>query len=384
MSTYEVGIIGGGVQGAAIAHHLGRAGVSAALFERATPASGPTGRSSAYCRAGYTNRFLARVALESMEILRDFSAHTGGGDAGFKETGALYLFPPETEGVDDLLSDLRGIGVPIERVTEEQLAAEHPEVANVRGPLAWEERTGYADPAGTTQGFVDDAARNGVDVRLRTPVVELAARGGGGASLTTAAGDVHECEKVVIAAGPWTAPLARQLGVELPLIVERHFVALFSWDDAPRLPYVLSDVDGGYYLMPEGPEQYALGSLLAEEEVDADDYAEEVTTEEALQIAESAIYRVPHLARTSFSGGWASLYDVSPDWQPVIGEIAPGVFVAAGTSGHGFKLAPVLGRHIAGLVTGGAYDRALDQFTHERFEQGREISAGFGAARIIG
>jgi glycine/D-amino acid oxidase-like deaminating enzyme len=75
---------------------------------------------------------------------------------------------------------------------------------------------------------------------------------------------------------------------------------------------------------------------------------------------------------------------VSPDWQPVIGEIADGVFVDAGTSGHGFKLAPALGRHVADLVTGAGADPGLGQFDPGRFAEDRGLDAGYGAARILG
>jgi glycine/D-amino acid oxidase-like deaminating enzyme len=68
----------------------------------------------------------------------------------------------------------------------------------------------------------------------------------------------------------------------------------------------------------------------------------------------------------------------------VIGEIAEGVVVDAGTSGHGFKLAPALGRHVADLVTGSTTDPGLEQFHPRRFEEHRELGAGFGDARILG
>jgi glycine/D-amino acid oxidase-like deaminating enzyme len=75
---------------------------------------------------------------------------------------------------------------------------------------------------------------------------------------------------------------------------------------------------------------------------------------------------------------------VSPDWQPVIGEIAEGVFVDAGTSGHGFKLAPALGRHVADLVTVAGADPGLAQFDPGRFAEDQGLVAGYGDARILG
>jgi glycine/D-amino acid oxidase-like deaminating enzyme len=100
-------------------------------------------------------------------------------------------------------------------------------------------------------------------------------------------------------------------------------------------------------------------------------------------MASAITERIPSLVLADARGGWASLYDVSPDWQPVIGEIAPGIFVDAGTSGHGFKLAPALGRYTAEMVCG-KIDPGLRQFEPGRFEADQLLAAGFGSARIIG
>lgn len=386
MSSYEVGIIGAGIHGASVAYHLGRVGVPTVILERDTPAAGPTGRSSAVCRAGYTNRFLARMAYESIEMFRHFAELTGGGDAGYRQTGMLYLYRPEdVVGLDALVADLRSIGIDVSIVDAEGLTAKHPQVVLENGGAAlWEASGGHADPAGTTRALFDDAARHGVDTRVRAAVVRIEGRRQGGAILSVADGTTVECERLLIAAGPWTAPLARQVGAELPLIVERHFVATFAWGKAPPVPYVIGDVAGGYYMKPEGAEQFGLGTLLAEDVVDPDAFQQAVGTEEALALAEPAVRRMPALASSAFVGGWASLYDVSPDWQPVIGEIADGIFISAGTSGHGFKLAPALARHVAGLVSGTEYDPSLQQFGPARFVNGGGLSAGFGEARILG
>jgi glycine/D-amino acid oxidase-like deaminating enzyme len=60
------------------------------------------------------------------------------------------------------------------------------------------------------------------------------------------------------------------------------------------------------------------------------------------------------------------------------------VFVDAGTSGHGFKLGPALGEHVADLVMGVEHDPGLDDFHPRRFDQARLLSAGYGDARILG
>src|ERR687892_342658 len=91
MDRFDVAVIGAGVHGVSAAYHLASRGVRTVVFEREAPALGPTGRSSGICRAYYTNPFLARMAWESIGMLRRFEEITGGHDAGFRETGFLFL-----------------------------------------------------------------------------------------------------------------------------------------------------------------------------------------------------------------------------------------------------------------------------------------------------
>ena len=385
MKSCEVGIIGAGIHGASVAYHLGRAGVDASVFEQWTPAAGPTGRSSAVCRAMYTNPFLARTARESIAMFENFEELTGG-DAGFERTGMLYLHRAcDSDGLGALVAGLSDAGVDARLVPPDLLRDAFPEIVTSEGAAAiWEETAGHADPAGTTSALIEHAARDGVVTYVRTRVVGISPQPRGGAILTTADGTRTDCRRVLIAAGPWTGRLVAQFDADLPLTVERHIVATFGWGAAPRLSYLIGDVEGGYYLKPEGRAQFGLGSLLPERNVDPDDFQEEVAPDEALALAVPAITRVPGLAAAEAAGGWASLYDVSPDWQPVIGELEDGIFVSAGTSGHGFKLAPALGRQISALLTGAEHDPALDEFSPRRFANGVELTAGFGAARILG
>lgn len=94
METFDVGIVGAGVHGASAAFHLASRGLSVVIFERWTPAGGPTGRSSAVCRAYYTNTFLAAAARDRMAMMARFQEITGV-DAGYRSTGMLFLHPPE-------------------------------------------------------------------------------------------------------------------------------------------------------------------------------------------------------------------------------------------------------------------------------------------------
>jgi len=379
-------VIGAGVHGSSVAFHLASAGVKVAVIERGAVASGPTGRSSAICRAYYTNHYLARVAKASLDMFRSYNELTGGRGCDFHAAGALYLHPvSDAQGLEEAAHYMNSIGTRVRVLTPAMLQDDFPLIdADGVGIAGWEEEAGYADPAATTVGLLGRAVELGATAKLHTRVLGLRARAGSGAHVSLAGDDELECERLLIAAGPWTKELALQLAEPLPLSVERHYVATIRWPDAREMPFVHADIASGYYCKPEGVDMYCLGPLTAEAETDPDQEVAGLDPEESHRMAALATRRVPRLKDAVSTGGWASLYDVSPDWMPVIGEIAPGVFVDAGTSGHGFKLAPALGADVAALVTGVGVDDGIRQFSPARFASGGSLPAGYGSARILG
>lgn len=386
MSDPRVAIIGAGIHGASAAYHLASMGARPVVFDSRGVASGPTGRSSAVCRAYYTNAFLARCARDSIEMMRNFADVTGGRDAGFRETGFLFLHPLEDRPrVEDSVAMLNAQGIEVAILDLGTVGERFPELDLTDvGIAAWEFHAGHADPVGTTRGLLERAAELGATVRLSTEVCGFRTLPAGGAELTTRNGEGAEFDRILIAAGPWTRATVRKLGADVPLTVERHFIASFGWAAAPRLTYGIGDIALGYYMRPEGRDLFIIGELGAADQVDPDAYDESITFDEIATQVGRAFARIPGLEAAESRGGWASVYDVSPDWQPVIGEIADGVFVDAGTSGHGFKLAPALGKHVADLVVGRKVDPGLAQFHPRRFQESHELMAGYGAARVIG
>ena len=384
MSSYEAGVIGAGIHGAAAAFHLASRGVRTVIFERDTPASGPTGRSSAICRAYYTNPFLARCARDSIEMFRRFE-EIAGVNAGFRQTGLLFLHPPkDEEKVRENSLRLGAMGIEVEVLTSAEIEERFPAFRlDGIGVGAWEVNAGYSDPAAATGGLFRRAMELGAEHRLSTEVSKIEPLESGGAVVVTGEGEPIPCERLLVAAGPWTRPLLQGIGIDLPLTVERHIVGVYRWGDADPVPGH-GDLVRGYYLRPEGSELFLLGSLLPAENVDPDAFQEWAGEDELESIAESAVQRVPSLEGASIHSGYASLYDVSPDWQPVIGEVAPGIFVDAGSSGHGYKIAPALGGHVADLVMGREADPGLADFHPDRFGTGKLLHAGYGRARILG
>ena len=123
-----------------------------------------------------------------------------------------------------------------------------------------------------------------------------------------------------------------------------------------------------------------------DDEVDPERHSTVPSYEETEEYSAAILKRFPIMDEGAAQGGWAGLYDVTPDWQPVIDRM-PGVegfYSAVGFSGHGFKIGPAVGQAMAELVVDGtcrSYD--LDLFRYSRFEEHRSSRGAYGFG-IIG
>jgi sarcosine oxidase subunit beta len=367
----DVVVVGGGVYGAAIAYHLALGGERPLLLERGSLASGPTGRSSANVRVHYLRHELSELTARSLAFLRDFEARTGG-DCGLVETGFVFLLPEADEAAwRASAARLRARGMDVEACDPGDLGEVLPgfPMDGVAVALV-EPRGGYADPVGTTTGLARAAVRHGATLRTGTGVRRVIAAGGWVQGVETEAGERIDADRVVLATGPWTGALAATAGVALPLHAERHPIAVLDARPSARavLPVVLADLTRDVYARPEGSASIIVGSRDRYPPVaDIDDWGAGVGPEESAALAARAAARIPDLDRLGVRRGWAGLYDCTPDRNPIVDAVAAvnGLFLACGTSGHGFKMAIAIGEQVARLVGGGSTE-LLEPFRLDR------------------
>src|SRR4030095_13950524 len=116
------------------------------------------------------------------------------------------------------------------------------------------------------------------------------------------------------------------------------------------------DLAGASYVRPETGGLTLTGSLTDDETQHPMD-PELLGSEPGFDEAEIALERksraLPRLGEARYARAWAGAFYITPDWMPILDE-SPlrGFFIAAGMSGHGFKLAPAVGEMMAALVTG--------------------------------
>jgi glycine/D-amino acid oxidase-like deaminating enzyme len=94
--------------------------------------------------------------------------------------------------------------------------------------------------------------------------------------------------------------------------------------------------------------------------------------------------RFPSFDMAGLASSWTGVYDVTPDWNPVLGRVdaLPGLIVACGFSGHGFKLSPAVGRVLAQEALGMATDVPLEPYALERFARGELLTGRYGSGAV--
>jgi len=385
-TTASVVIVGGGATGTSTAFHLAQRGVKdVVLLEKSFLASGPTGRSSACVRQHYSTPETCRLVLKALRFFQRFEEHTKGRTAGFTHSGYLL-------GVDDRLKKEMTASVKLQQSQGINSQLISPQDAKKIEPrlniddltaACWEPDAGYADPAQTTQGFAGAAREMGVRVMEETQVTGVRTSGDRVTAVETNKGTI-ETPKILNAAGPWSHHLGKMLGVDIPITVCRHKIALVAWpSDARGKHPMVYDFVTNIYTRPETGDMILVGPLDSDElhdTADPDAYREGLNFDEKTDLLERAATRFPVLERGAVEKAYAGCFDVTPDWHPVIDEPGPqGFYVAAGFSGHGFKLSPAIGEMTAKLIADGKKpDDDVHAFRLSRFREGKPIRGTYG------
>jgi sarcosine oxidase subunit beta len=334
----DVVVVGAGVVGLSIAFQVAERGASVTVLDRAGIGAGASGVQPGGVRLQWGTRISCLLARESMRFYagaeRLLQMRV---DPGFQACGYLFLAHSDT-----VLARLREnvhlqneLGIESRIVTPAQARELVPglEAVDLVG-ASWCGEDGYFD---RPQSLVE-ALGALVDVRIEE-VADV---------------DGVAADAVVVAAGVDTPKLLP----ELPITAERR--ALFFSDPIrERLlePLVVS------------PERAFAAKQLADGRVLASDLREGSRANVHRGFEEL----LPRLVFVAFPTLVEGVYDVTPDHQPILGRVRDRVWVAAGFSGHGFMMAPAVGRIIAEAMVDGAEDDVLAVLDARRFAEGRLV-----------
>ncbi|HEV7554083.1 MAG TPA: FAD-binding oxidoreductase [Kofleriaceae bacterium] len=366
----EIVIVGGGVIGLSIAYHLARLGLDdVVVVERGYLAEGASGRNGGGVRQQWSTEINIRLMQESVELCRRFAVDLGV-NVWFRQGGYLFLArsAKEVARLDKNIAIQNRCGVATRMLDPKQALDIVPELdlAGVVG-AAYNPTDGILFPWPFLWGYARQAAAHGARIFTQTPVGGLEPVAGGGYMVHTPRGAIR-ARRVINATGAWSPQLAKLIGVDIPTYPIRHEICS-SEPLKPFLRPMVSELSSGLYCSQSMRGEIVGGVTLPGH---APTYAMGSTLEFLSTYANRLVRLMPILGDIKILRQWAGPYDQSPDGNPILGA-APGhpdFFVACGFVGHGFMMAPVIGKLYAEWLTGGAPHEIFARYTLGRFSDG--------------
>jgi sarcosine oxidase subunit beta len=369
----DVIVVGAGIVGCAAAYHLAERGVGVRVFDRYdAPGRGSTGACAGGFRHQFSSEVNIRLSQASTPMITGF-AEEHGIPLDVSQDGYLFLVrdEPTWEGFRSAADFQRRLGVPVDLLDAREASELVPGIANddVVG-ATFCSLDGIADPAGLTQGYARLAARAGASLELGVDVTALERAGDAVVGVRTAT-EVVRADAVVLATGAWTAPVAATAGIDVPIEpVPRTIVTTASFAGVPARRTLVIDAATSFYFHREADG--VLMGMAGDDRPGFDTAVDEAWL--ANELVPRAVEVFPPVGDAGIRSSWAGLYEMTPDRHPVIDGACPGLWIAAGFSGHGFQHGPVTGKLLAEMITEGkAHTVDVSALALDRFASGSPV-----------
>jgi sarcosine oxidase subunit beta len=393
MTTHDVIVIGAGVIGTSVAYHLAALGArDVVVVERGQIGSGTSAQSSGILRTHYSVPENVELARRSWRVFRSFAEYLGDDEAsaGLVECGYLIAAPegPRLDSLRATLATQQASGIPVQLLSAAEAASRLPICRfDDAALIGFEPEAGFADAYLVANAFARAARRRGVQIQEGVSAERLLLEGGRVVGVETSHGRLASAT-VVSAQNIWARDIERWTGIPTPVRAERHRVLAL----AGPAPYtyampVYKDLGsaGMPYYRSYGGAQMLVSEGGAGETLDAPDNEQgDIPLDDVLALGAQVAERFPSFADAGLASSWTGVYDVTPDWNPVLGRVpdVPGLVVAYGFSGHGFKLSPAVGRALAQEALGLPTDTSLAPYALERFRGGRLLTGRYGSGAV--
>lgn len=349
----DVVVIGGGVIGTSIAYHLARAGVrDVVLVERDELAAGSTSKAAGGVRAQFSDELNVQLGARSLEAFGRFEEDTGY-DIGLHRVGYLFLLstPEEVASFEAGVRLQNSLGVPSRMIDPAEARRLSP-LITTDGLLAaaYSPDDGHCTPEAVVHGYAAAARSRGATILRHTDVTGIERHGDTVTAVQTTLGPIAT-GTVICAAGAWSRAVGAMAGVDLPVQPLRRQIAVT--EPVPGLPPTLPmtiDFTTSLYFHTEGP-----GLLVGMSDPDEHPgFATDTHDRWIPRLGEAMRRRAPALLDLRRTGGWAGLYEITPDHNALIGEAASvsRFLYATGFSGHGFLQGPAVGEVVRDLYLG--------------------------------
>jgi sarcosine oxidase subunit beta len=303
-------------------------------------------------RAQFSDPVNIALGARSLETFRDFPARFGQ-EIDFRQVGYLFLLstPEAVAAFETNVALQNELGVPSRMISVAEAERLSP-LIDPDGLLAaaYSPTDGHCTPESVVLGYASAARRAGATLLPHCAATGIDVRDGRVAGVRTGAGTIRT-DAVVCAVGPWSAEVAAWAGVDLPVTPLRRQILVTEPVPGldPHTPFTI-DFETSFYFHAEGE-----GLLLGMSDPDETPGFRLTRSDAWLpRLGEAIERRAPALAGVGIAGGWAGLYEMTPDHNALIGraDTVEGFLYATGFSGHGFLMGPAVGEVVRDLHLG--------------------------------
>ena len=370
MTTHDVVIIGGGLQGLSLAYRLARRKAGRILvLDAGYPGSGASGRNGQMIRSAFASTAWIRFFQASLNLWQTLSAELGS-NVMFTRRGYLVLATTEREmaicrenverqhrfGLNTVLVSARDV-LDLTPALNPRMAAGG--VFQPEGGLARHDAVVWA--------FLAAARRLGVDCRYGVEVtaVETDSRG---VAAVRVGNERFPTRTVVNAAGGHASRVAAMAGV--PLSSRAYRLEMMVTEPLkPFLGPMVASLNTLSYMHQTSRGEFA-GGAETPDLAPSDSLRSTLTA--TLDMAAKFVRLFPGLAGVRLMRQWAGIVDMTPDVAPVLGPVdeVPGFILDCGWV-YGFAGAPASGHFLAQYLDTGVMPPEIEPFSPKRFATGR-------------
>jgi sarcosine oxidase, subunit beta len=390
----DIVIVGAGIMGLSIAYHLARLGVTnVTVLDKSYLCGGASGRNGGGIRAQWSSEANVRLMQESIRMCRDFASEFKI-NVWLRQGGYLFLARSEERrrALEESSTLQRECGLATRMLSAREAQKLVPELSG-DGLVAasYNPDDGVVFPWPFVWGFAQAARKLGVEVATFTEVtgfdvknkrIEAVRVKPVQSGLTradrSAPEHVIKTNRVVNACGAWSPEIARMLGVELPNKPHRHEICSTE-PLKPWLKPLVADLTSGLYFSQSTRGEIVGG--IGQERVP--DGLDQNSSFAFLGLyARALVATCPILGKVKVLRQWSGCYDVTPDANPIVGGVdeVDDFFQVSGFMGHGFMMAPVIGKLLAEHIAKDTHLPMFDRWNLRRFREGKLLSE----AMIIG
>jgi sarcosine oxidase, subunit beta len=395
-SRAEVVIIGGGIMGLSIAYQLAKRGITDVLVvERSYLCGGASGRNGGGVRAQWSSETNIQLMQQSIQMCRDFASEMKI-NIWFRQGGYLFLARTEEKrrALEQSVALQNQNGLPTRMLAPHEARQVVPELST-DGLVAasFNPDDGVVFPWPFVWGFAKGAEKYGVKLLTFTELVDFETSGtaNGGAQIEAvriakvdgAGTRLSEPERVetrcvINACGAWSPEIAKKLSVDLPNHPHRHEICSTE-PLKPWLGPLIADLSNGLYFSQSTRGEIVGG--VTQEKV-PDGINQDSSWNFLAHYANALVRTVPIMGEVRVLRQWAGCYDLTPDANPILGFVdeVEGFYQASGFMGHGFMMAPIVGKLIAEHLATKKLPDLFARWNLRRFKEGKLLSE----AMIIG